>query len=1011
MMALILAMVRVRRAQALTLALLTMFAVASAVAAPGFLRAVEAAVVAGQVATATPAERGFTIDAAVDNGDEDGTDVTAVGTALVATPGFTGVSATEYPTVGIDPDQRYPTRLVYRQQVCTHLTVVEGRCLAAEGEVVLGEHVARRLRLRPGDPISLGYASLGPNIANPVYLLAGEPKRLTVAGTYRVPEPDDPYWGTHGYFAADGARRPGEPAFVAEATIQAMDHGTERRSVDATAEPGTLTAGRLGEVRATLGEVRLRAANVGASVSVTSGIPELLDRIDAGRTSAGSIVPVVAVPLVLLACMVIFLAVGYGIEARRPELAAVALRGVRPWARWWLATGESLLAIAVGAVAGCIAGQLLVHVLAAWWFGDLAVAGSGPVPFRYATTVAVATASAAAGAAVLAALLAHRRQLMSPVTDLLRRTPAAVAGWAALTVEAVVGLLAVLSLGQLVLSGGDLTGVAALTPALLLLGSALLLARGLLPLVSRYGRRGLERGRLSLTLAGLQLSRRSGAPRLFAVLVTAVAVSAYAVCAVDVGAQGRGVEARLGTGAARVVTVAAVTRQELLAAVRATDPRGEYAMAVVRLPPGGPGQAPGLAVDSTRLAAVATWPSGDGMRSAAQVAQRLRPATTDPVVIRGRDVAIELTTAGLRTSNELSMSLLLSSPTGTFQVGFGKLSNGPSTHRQRVERCAVGCRLAGVLLTGGPRRAGTVTATVTLRTIRTGGPAGETVAGPRLADPERWRMPVHGSLAAVPDGLSITVDAPAGQAQGAWVRPADAPYPMQVVATGDVPDGTLAGLDAQATPATAVQRVPALPRLGVAGTLVDLEYADRLTADAGQALAPEVWLAASAPADVLVRLAGNGLVVTSDVEADQVHRQLARQGPALSLGFYLLAGLLAVVLAGGALVLAATVDRALRTADLSAVRAQGVDRRTVGRATLWTYPLLVLLAAVAGLVVAVLGWRATGWALPLSSGAHPHLPLPFWPRPLVLAGAWLAALVVLTGTALAVGHDLRRRID
>jgi hypothetical protein len=354
------------------------------------------------------------------------------------------------------------------------------------------------------------------------------------------------------------------------------------------------------------------------------------------------------------------------------------------------------------------------------------------------------------------------------------------------------------------------------------------------------------------------------------------------------------------------------------------------------------------------------------------------------------------------------MSVRLSSEAGIFPVDLGKLSNGAATYRQSVARCATGCRFAGFVLAGGLNSTGPVTATVTVRAVGTS--SGDVATGPRLADPGRWRASPHVSLSAAPDGLAIAVNAPTGLTQAAWVRPADAPYPMQVVTTRDLRGPTLAGLDTQPTPATAVQRVPALPRLGVAGTLVDLEYADRISADTGAALAPEVWLAASAPADVLSRLAANGLAVTSDVRVSQVRRQLDQQGPALSLAFYLLAALLAVILAAGALALTATVDRTLRATDLSALRAQGVDRRTVGSATLWTYPLLVLLAAVVGLAVALVGWRTTGWALPLSGGADRHLPMPFWPRPLMVAGGWLAAVVVLTGTALAVGHDLRRKV-
>ena len=56
MIALVLAMVWTRRGQAVTLALLSLFAVAAAVAAPAYMRAADRAVSAGQFATALPAE-------------------------------------------------------------------------------------------------------------------------------------------------------------------------------------------------------------------------------------------------------------------------------------------------------------------------------------------------------------------------------------------------------------------------------------------------------------------------------------------------------------------------------------------------------------------------------------------------------------------------------------------------------------------------------------------------------------------------------------------------------------------------------------------------------------------------------------------------------------------------------------------------------------------------------------------------------------------------------------------
>jgi hypothetical protein len=230
-----------------------------------------------------------------------------------------------------------------------------------------------------------------------------------------------------------------------------------------------------------------------------------------------------------------------------------------------------------------------------------------------------------------------------------------------------------------------------------------------------------------------------------------------------------------------------------------------------------------------------------------------------------------------------------------------------------------------------------------------------------------------------------------------------------VVSTDSLPAGaTIAGLDGATTSVTQAAKVSAMPRLGTHGTLVDLEYADRVSTDAGPAQTPEVWLGPAAPPDVLARLAGQGLVVISDMRQDAARHQLDQQGPALALRFYLLVGVLAIVLAAAGLILVATVDRRARAAELAALRTQGVDRRTVRRTLLWGYPAMALAAGVAGLVTALIGWRLTGWALPVFSTAQPELALPVWPHPFAVMLPWLAAVLVLVGVALVIGYDLRR---
>ena len=1006
MIALVLAMVWTRRGQAVTLALLSLFAVAAAVAAPAYMRAADRAVAAGQIATALPAERGITVRSLEDdrNGvtapDNTGGSFAGIAAALLELPGFTYVHAAEYDTIGIEPGPQVRTRFTYRQDACAHLVMVSGRCLIGEGDVVIGEQTARRLSLAAGAPITLTFAEFSKDPRTPRFEPFGAPKRLTVVGVYRVPDPAATYWGAHGYFARDAGDRAGEPVFASDATMTAMDHGLTRMSIDGVAGPGALDVDNLAALRAGLARATGSAGALGAAVRVDTAVPALLDRIEAGRAAARVIVPVVAVPLVLLACLSIYLAVGYGTEGRRPELAVVALRGERWWGRWWLATGESLVAIVAGAVAGCLAGQLLVDVAAATLLPG-GGAGVGLGSLRYAPV--------AAGAALVAAVLAQRRQLLSPVAELLRRAPAPAAGVRGLAVEAAVLVLAVVCVVQLQLSGGELTGLGLLAPAFVALALAVLAARAALPVITRAAARALRRGRLGPALAGFQLTRRPGAARLLTLLVAAVAVAGYAACAVDVAARGRAVAATVGNGAPRVVTVTGVTRSALLQATRAVDPDGAYAMAVVRLPSGTIGAPSGLAVDSTRLAAVAAWPAGGP--SAETVARRLHPAAPAPVVFGGQDLTVDVTAGGTVDRQPVRLGVAVSSVAGLGDtvVQLGTLRPGDGTYQLRTPVCREGCRLKGIQLAGpGQGSALDPGVEVTVRGLRTVNPRRVALEPAGIGEPGRWRPSGGAVLAGGPDGLRVRVET--GLPGGAWIQPADTPSPLPVAASGVDLAGSLAGFDGRSTTVDAATVLPAVPRAGTGQVLADLEYLDRISTDTGQASEPQVWLGPRAPADVLERLTARGMVVTGDVTADQLGRQLDEQGPALALWFYALAGGLAVLLAAGALVLAAAVDRARRVEDLSALRAQGLGRGPLSRATLWTYPVLVLAAVVAGLLITLLLWWLTGWALPLAGLDPPPLPLPGRPRPVVLAGAGVLILAVLAGVAFAAGRRIHQDV-
>ncbi|MEV8511480.1 hypothetical protein [Dactylosporangium sp. NPDC051484] len=984
MISLVLAMLRTRRGQAVTLALLTLVVVGATVAVPGYLRVVDLAVVRSEVTAAAPGERTVALEAIVDSRDSASVDFTDVAGALLTVPGFTQAYSAEFPAVGIEPEPRDTSRVTYRQDVCTHLTLLAGRCLLGSGEVVLGEHTAERLGLGAGDPIGLAFAVPSSSPTGTIYVALGPATPLTVVGVYRPAEPQEEYWGQHDYFAVDASGRAGEPVFADAATFALIKRNQTAVAVDATAAPATFDAERLGRLRGELAELKERAARLSQQFAVRTDIPSLVDRVERSRALARQTVPVGAVPLLLLAYLVLYLAVDYGVEGRRPELAVIALRGGGWWHRWLLALGESVAAIAAGALGGCVAGQLAVGAIAAWKFPGLGVA--------LFDAGALQLAPVTAAGAVLVALLAQRRHLFSPVAQLLRRVRSRAPGRRVPIGEILLGVLAAAALAQLFLGGGRLTGVAMLAPALTILVLAVAGARLVAPAAGALGRAALRRGRLSAALAALQLARRPGPQRLVLLLIASVAVLGYAVAGADVSTMDRELAARIGTGAPRVVTVVPVTREHLLHAVRAVDPHGDFAMAVAQIPAGESGEPPKLAVDAGRLERVVDWLPQYGQLGAGQVAERLHPAAPDPVVVAGQDVAFDIDVADVRMSVPVEAGLVLSSRTGRGSVTlpFKFAAPGPQALRQRTPVCADGCRVVALHL-----RAQSTTPTSLAFTI--------TLHGLGSADPARWRA-TGGTLAAGPTGLRLSVGAPTGMPDGVWLQPVDAPYPLPVLPAGTDPGpAPVTGLDGRPIEVRAVGRAEALPRLGTSGTLVDLEYADRVSTDAGSATRPEVWLNADAPPDVLTRLAREGLIVTGDIGVESARRRLDAQGPALAMWFHLLAGALAVLLAAGGLGLIAGVDRGGRGADEAALRTQGISRRTVRRAKLWTYPALVLMAGLFGLVIALAVWRLTGWALPVFGEDVPGLPLPRWPGALAVPASWLASVTLLLAVAWRAG--------
>jgi hypothetical protein len=954
MTALVLAMLRSRWGRALTVALLTALATVAAVAAPVYVARVDRQIVAGELAHASTAERNILVTGSV---EASGTGVMSrtfenLAQGWLDAPGYRAVFATQFPAQPADlavATAEQLSRVSYREGLCDHVVVVAGRCLMGTGDAVLGVNAAQRLGLRPGDAVSLAGSSFDDRSNR--YVPAGAPTALTVVGIVRAQDSTEPYWGRSGALA-DGV----SPVFsVDRRTLGTFARQGELQSYDAYPEPGAISVRTLPALREWLESAGQRG-NEGARLSTDLGA--LLDRIDERRAQVRETVPFAVAPVLVLAWAVIILAVSAATRARRFEHGIIALRGVARPGRWWLAVGETLLSVSVGAVAGFSA-----------------VGG-------WSTPGALSYAGVAVLGAILAGTIVGIRTISAPVATLLRQVDRRGGRWSGGLAALVVLAAAVATFQLRGPAGGTAGGVALLAPALVMLAVALVAARVAPPLATWTARRALDRGRLTTALAGLRFARRPTGPRLLVVLTVALASLGFAAATTTAVAQRQRDRADAETGAPTVLSVGATSRVHLLHAVRAADPAGRYAMAVVPLARATLDAAPALAADVSRLAAVAIWPGG----APAGLDTLLHPPVAGaPIVLDTAAVNLDVTVSQLdRPDIALAVTVAPFDGRATTTAELGALSPGRHTYSAALP-CTGGCRLVKLTVRLPPYVGPTVVLTVH-------NPPGT-----------EWRT-APGASAAPGAGGGVTFTLPAtSRADAGTIRPVDVPDVLPVVSTGPLPpDGSFVTFDSEPVTAAVVATVDHLPRLGTNGMLVDLEYADRLAVDSS-AKDAEVWLSADAPPSVTDALIANGLTVSSRTTVAAARTALAGEGTALGLRFYLLAGLLAVALGASALVVG-TVGAS--SADLYALRRQGLPARLAGTVEPLVALLLVLVAGVAGVLAAAVAWVAVAGRLP---GLH-GVGLPPLGGPALTFGAALLLLAVVA-LATTVRRGSPRRVE
>lgn len=1015
-----------RRNTAVIVFALAAIASASAVVAPLYARAAEESILRDTLSRADAFSLGAHVSVSSVGGGvglgkaEDGAYTARLLDRALRQPAFGrarlayAANALYHPTRGEFAGGLVAGQVVERAELCAHLPVTAGRCPTARDEGMLSTRSLTLVGARIGDTIEVDLPdapTLGNGGVSPVV-------RFTVVGSFDPVPVQAPYWAGRPYFSSFypqatpnglGENPPtADPVFVGPGTTAAARLTTY--TVDVPVRPSRV---RLGDATALRRQVeRLEITAAGLGLGSDSQLPAVLERADDGQRLVRIAAPLAVSQLLLLSWWTLYLVVGSATEERSPELGLAKLRGLSAGQTRRFGLAEVVLLLLVAAPVGTA-------------IGYAAVRGSAGRVFSPGTQVLLTWSVlgtvlvALAGGAVTAAA-ASRTVFRRPVIELLRRVPPRRGRRRAGLLDAVVVVLAVAGLVQLVADrGGRPSPIATLAPGMVAAAGGLLAARVLVRVARRRAARGTERGQAQTLVGWAAIARRPGTARIASVLAVATALLLVGVQAWTVAERNRHERAAAETGAAVVLDVRAGGSRELLDAVRAADPSGRYAMAVVKVTTSN--QDPTLlAVDATRADQVLRWGT-PGVAPRRGVGRTLRPPLPAPLLVRPGRLAVSVDLVEAESPSPLRLTARLTRGTQTTRIELGTLRPGARTYEGTIpSTCAAGCRLAAIAVDHPSTDIEGATATLLVRSITATEAGGSpTELATRFASPGAWRpgSPTVGGprvLVRPGDGLRLQVTAPGGPA--AEVVHGDSPEPLPAVvgvdaagpraAEGGVPVGRTTGLSGQPTRFSTARRAPFLPQAGATAVMVDLDLALRLTADAPLG-DRQVWLSRddrAAEGQLTAALRQSGIDVTDRSTLAALERSYAGDGAVLALRLLVVSGAAAVLVAVGALLVAAYVGRRQRAYEVAALRAVGLRRRVVRGLLVRENLGTVLIALICGGLAAAVSTVVVLPSLPQFDVASRVVPVRYAPD---VAAGWaalggLAALLVTVGLLVAV---------
>ncbi|MFN8147850.1 MAG: FtsX-like permease family protein [Candidatus Nanopelagicales bacterium] len=879
---------------------------------------------------------------------------------------------------------------------CGGITVVRGKCPDGPHELMVSERTAKDSELPIGSTVRLGISSEAVN------------DTVEVVGIYDVSSADPAVWGLDDPAQYQPARTEGPPGRLDEFVVD------EQTMLSSTADVAAVSVRLLDAASVHLSDLPALRAAVGSAVALDdvtapgprtlslSGLPDHLDSLQPQLDAVAAAAFAVTAQLVLLAWFVLFLVVAATSDERAGEIALAKLRGMSRRATLGFGLAEPVILVVVALPLGLLLA----------WVADTVLARSYLVPgtaVSLTPTVLLALVVCFLGA-VAAAALAARGILSAPVLEQLRRTGGRRARLVrSSAIDAAAVALAAAGIYELRSGGSD--ALALLAPGLIALAVGLLAVR-LLPALARIE---VARTRASSSvasfLASRNVARRPGGLRIVVLLTLAVALAVFAVDGWTVAAANRSDVARAEVGAAEVLHVRVASPGALQAAVAAADPQGTQALAAVGSDNGAGGM---LAVDATRLGAVAAWDPEWAGSTRATIGAALHPAQpAKPISVSG---SLRFTGAFASSSTEGPLQFVVSVRAASglaYEGRLGPLQKGTTQYAVDLPPCRdLPCTLTAFMWVHkiGFPGAAVVSGDLDLSDVRDEKGVVDLGAGGATG----WRsgaggvaFPIDGGAQVTASGkgtLSVHIDG--HPIQDAAVEVADHPQALPMLQGKDQPDqgstgpfSAVTGLDGRFVPAESVGR-GVLPRLLTLGSLVDLQYALDATGTGFDPLDYQVWLSPTATPEV--RAAVQKLDVVSTESLAETEAALSRSGTALALRLFLLAAVVALVLGAGTLLANVYVVIRRRAYELAALRALGADRKVLVRSARREQ---VVLATTGTLLGVVAGLVAAAFALPPLLGAN-ATGLPLW-----LGPAWLpvVALAVVVLVALVVVADLGAR--